>query len=97
MRLGPRELKLISRKGAKEKTQRRRNTIAPLRLSLRLCVKHDHRFCHCATTKQDVNFVCSLLINGSNFINGGAKNFLLPGGMRKINEFRTIRKATLPR
>src|ERR1043165_1328995 len=64
---------------------------------LRLCGKYVHWFfCHCATTKHDVNFVCSLLISGSSFINGGEISFLLPAGMRKISEFKTSRKAMLP-
>ena len=44
-----------------------------------------------------MSLVCSLLTNGSSRINTGAKNFLLRGGMRKISEFKTSRKAKLPR
>src|SRR6185369_5567572 len=59
--------------------------------------KKDQSFCHCVTTKHDVSFVWSLLIHGSSFISSGANNFLLLGGMRNINEFKTSKNAMLPR
>ena len=81
-----------------ERTQRKDISLcllygfAPLRES-----SFVYRFCHCVTTKQEVSLVCSLLTNGSSRSNTGAKNFLVRGGMRKINEFKTSRKAKLPR
>src|SRR5690242_3471362 len=57
----------------------------------------DYFRCHCVTTKQDVSFVCSLLMSGSSFMSDGAKSFFTRGGTRKISELRTSKNATLPR